>query len=586
MNVFYLTLNKTNRSSFSLRVLGDVGALTENKKPLMPGLEIIHDEKSQLLQLGDCSLFNLGTLVYRDQWHKKALELIVSDLIDGRTVEEIVFLTHGQFCLVIKHIDDIYIVTDRLGVFPIYKYEDSDKIEISNLLLPLARNNSVSLNRQALAESVSFYYCLDATLFNEIERLDMGTIYTFGRKHETIRYDNVFEGIEFDKYTDLREAVTLATSVLQKNTAFLTSDNKIFIDMTGGFDTRLNAILLYGRDLDFDTGICGEQVFGEIALARRVADALNVSFHSDINISERSNFDVVLQQHIISTTGVPILYHSTELINYYNYIARFFDIHITGFGGSEVMEQTLSRMRLFSSKVSKLGICMRKEWLYQDVFPKEVMTKPCFYGNLSDKLERLLNTIGSHLYYHAGNALSVLDFSRNYAGCLIGTHNAILPAYTPFLEADYFRFMLEVSYDLKKYQRLQCYILKELNQSVAEIKTSHGYSPKTGPSPLVRMKGTVRDIARQLCYGLGLFRAKAMAKTLRQIMVPPQILEYMHRRFWTEAIDEHWSEEMPIFEIISRQKLDQALKISLETYKLKAIVLYLNRMIIESQCKL
>ncbi len=587
MNRFYLKVDKTDAIPIKL-VIGDgPGPMPDSGQSRGSGLWISQGKNPQMMHSGETSLFCIGSLTYQHTWHCAALRLIAHDLDAGLGAEEITRKAGGQFCLVVHTPHAVQVITDRLGTFPIYKVEGPDKIEVSNSLRELARNNRVTVDRQALAEVVNLGYCLDTTLFHEIQRLDMASIYRIsdeGLKHQ--KYDNVFEGIAFDRYTTLEEVAPLAKEILQENLAFLKSVGKVFVDITGGFDTRIVATLLHAGGVAFEAGICGEQVLGEIQLARQVADVLGRPLNSNIAITDRLRFDQVLQQHYAITTGVPILYHSTELINYYNSIAGSFDIHVTGFGGSEVMEQTLPKMRLFSSRVSHRGICMRKEWLYKDVFRKSVMTEAEFYLHLSEKLDRLIGMIGSDLYYRVGNALSVLDFSRNYAGCLMGTHNTIMPVYTPFLEGNYVRLMLETSYDLKSYHQLQRLILTEVNKEVSRIRTSHGYaaglSDEGGPRAAMKAREWCKDRARQILYGSRLFGAKDLAERVTAALGHRKHPEHIHRRFWMDAVDDAWSWDMPIFDLIDRDHLNRILQRESQAARLKALVLYLNRMITES----
>ncbi|MCK4791747.1 MAG: hypothetical protein KAV87_48895, partial [Desulfobacteraceae bacterium] len=505
---FYLTINNNTEGGIKL-VSSAYESLTNLDSPQQQGLYIFEDDRLQTVQSNGYTVFNIGTLIYKNAWQNKALELIMHDLNNGRSIQEIISNTRGQFCLIVHIARDVFVITDKLGSFPVFIFKDDETVQISNILLLLAKNNNVSINHQAFAEYLSFDYCFGHTLFNEIEPLSMATIYQFGGEQEAQVYDDPFSDIHFNRYTDLYEIAGIAKETLADNLSFLSSHDRIFVDITGGFDTRLVATLLYKDNIDFEAGICGEQVYGESELADRVAQTLGVTLHSDIKITDRHLFKEILDQHFMINTGVPILYHSSELINYYEHIKRECDIHLTGFGGSELMEQTMPKMRIISSKVNKRGIFMHKEWVYKDIFVDHFSTEADFYCNLTDKLDRLLQKLNSGLYNEVANAVSVLDFSRNFAGRLIGTHNVILPAYSPFLEANYVRLMLQTSYELKKYHRVHRAILTELNPTVSSIMTSHGYSAtfdsQRGPSVLRRFRDGCKNLARQTIYGFRLF---------------------------------------------------------------------------------
>jgi hypothetical protein len=454
--------------------------------------------------------------------------------------------------------------------------------------LLLGKNNDVTINHQAFAEYLSFDFCFDSTFFNEVEHLKMATIYQFGSERRAQIYDDVFSNINLNKYTDLHEIAGMAKETLAHNLSFLSSRDRIFVDITGGFDTRTIATILRNMNMAFEVGACGEQAFGENELAERVAQVLNVKYHFDIKITDRHLFKKILDQHFMISAGVPFLYHSSELINYFENIKRDFDIHVIGFGGTELSAQTLPKLGLLS-KVSKKAL-FRKKYLYSDIIIDSFMTKAQYYENITKKVDRVLQIVRSDLYNEIGNLLSVSEFSRYYVGCLIGTHNVIIPAYSPFLEGNYVRLMLETSYDIKSYHNIQRTILTELNPAVSSIMTSHGYSADIGSRGagiiLRRSRNGVKNLARQIVYHFGLFGIITLAQNMIRKIKTPISLEEVQRSFWVDEVNALWSDDMEIFEFIDRNKLSRYLANGRRPSEMKAKILYLNGIINECGAKL
>lgn len=564
------------------------GSSTDLDTAGQQALYIFKDDCRQIVQAKDTTIFNIGTLVYNNTWRNKALESIMHDLDNGKTFREIMPNTRGQFCLVVHTTSDVFVITDRLSSFPVYKFEDNDTIQISNILLLLGKNNDVTINHQAFAEYLSFDFCFDSTFFNEVEHLKMATIYQFGSERRAQIYDDVFSNINLNKYTDLHEIAGMAKETLAHNLSFLSSRDRIFVDITGGFDTRTIATILRNMNMAFEVGACGEQAFGENELAERVAQVLNVKYHFDIKITDRHLFKKILDQHFMISAGVPFLYHSSELINYFENIKRDFDIHVIGFGGTELSAQTLPKLGLLS-KVSKKAL-FRKKYLYSDIIIDSFMTKAQYYENITKKVDRVLQIVRSDLYNEIGNLLSVSEFSRYYVGCLIGTHNVIIPAYSPFLEGNYVRLMLETSYDIKSYHNIQRTILTELNPAVSSIMTSHGYSADIGSRGagiiLRRSRNGVKNLARQIVYHFGLFGIITLAQNMIRKIKTPISLEEVQRSFWVDEVNALWSDDMEIFEFIDRNKLSRYLANGRRPSEMKAKILYLNGIINECGAKL
>ena len=231
---------------------------------------------------------------------------------------------------------------------------------------------------------------------------------------------------------------------------------------------------------------------------------------------------------------------------------------------------------------------MHKEWVYKDVLVDHYMTEAEFYYNLTNKLDKLLQKLNSGLYNEVANAVSVMDFSRYYAGRLIGTHNVVLPAYSPFLEGNYLRLMLQTCYELKKYHRVHQAILGEVNPSVSAIMTSHGYTAapdsQGGPTVLRRFGDCCKSLARQTIYGLGLFGVKKLLQ--HAFLKPTQPIEEVQRSYWVDEVNRTWSDNMEIFELIDRDKLHTVFANTQRVPELKAKLIYLDRIINECRVAL
>lgn len=585
---FYLAIDKITNGG--IKLFSSVRELLTDLDSRQKGLCIFEDDHLQMAQGNGYTIFNIGTLIYKNTWQSKALELIIRDLNNGKTIQDMISNTRGQFCLIVHTVTDVFVITDRLSSFPVYIFEDDNTIQISNLLLLLAKNNKVSINKQAFAEYLSFDYCFGSTFFNEIKQLSMATIYQFGTDRKTQIYDNLFSDIRFNRYTDLYEIADVTKETLADNLSFLSSHDRIFVDITGGFDTRTVAAILRSMNIDFKAGICGEQILKESELAEKVAQALGVKFRSDIKITGRHLFNEILNEHFTINTGVPILYYASELINYYKQIKCDFDIHISGFGGTELTTQDLPKLNLLSSRINKKSL-FRRLFSYNDIFIDGFLTKSQYYDNLTKKIDGLLQKGDSDLHNEVANFLHFSSVNRCFHGCLVGTHNMIMPFYSPFLESNYLKLMMETSYNLKGLHLIQRKILTELNPRVSSIMTSHGYSAnidfKRPNSAFERSKKYARDIVRRAIYQFGFsFKTMNLIKNIMGKVKPPVNLEEIQRSFWVAEVNKTWSDNMEIFELIDQDKLNSNLTKGRDVSKLKAKILYLNRIIKECRPKL
>jgi hypothetical protein len=583
---FYLTVNKgTNPGAvLSLRLRE---CPTKLEVPGQEGLHVFDDDRLDIVQSNGFTAFNVGTIIYKNNGQKKALESIVRDLGTGRTVQEIMPDTQGQFCLVIYTPKSVFVITDKLGSFPVYKFEDDKTIQISNIFLTLAKLNSVTVNYQAFAEYLSFDYCFDCTFFNEIEHLKRGSIYQFSPDLRIHVYDDFPSGVVFDKYNKLDEIARLTKETLVGNLSFLDSDGRIFADLTGGFDTRTIATMLKSMNIGFETGISGEQVLHESNIAKEVAEALRVKHHRGIKIAARELFRRIVNEHFEVSNGVPLLYHSSELINYYEYIKQNFDIHVTGFAGSQLFDQFLPRLSFFSPRL-KHNALFEKTFKFKEIMREELLSEAAYYEKLTRKITAVLAEIGSDIHNEVACFFPVATFNRYYHGSIIGTHNVVLPSYCPYLESNIVKLMIATAFELKKDRTIQRALLTEVNPDVSKIMTSHGYSAsldsRETERAFVRAKHAAKNFGRQIIYELR-FPAKIMRAVKNSIgkVKLPTHLELVHRSFWADEVEKIWSDDMEIFEVLDRAKFAKQLARDPYVPKLKAKAIYLNRIL--NECK-
>jgi len=96
-----------------------------------------------------------------------------------------------------------------------------------------------------------------------------------------------------------------------------------------------------------------------------------------------------------------------------------------------------------------------------------------------------------------------------------------------------------------------------------------------------------KNVGRQMIYELG-FPVKIMRviqSSIRKVK-PPTDLALIHRSFWVDEVEDNWSDDMEIFEVLDRAKFAKQLASDPYITKLKAKVIYLNRIMNECKPKL
>jgi len=163
------------------------------------------------------------------------------------------------------------IFTDHSGLYKAYR---TDKV-IGASYLELLR--ALNLSKTDLSpEAIVAFLHLGMTLPGQ----------TFTPQIKTIAYDEI---LTFDEagavkslpksLPDLAETTAATMPEFFHDLAKSLAHEQVCVDLTGGFDSRLVACLLAQAGLDFTVALSGREGYGDFAIARQVAQALDLDFH-------------------------------------------------------------------------------------------------------------------------------------------------------------------------------------------------------------------------------------------------------------------------------------------------------------------
>jgi hypothetical protein len=189
----------------------------------------------------------------------------------GRRLEDL----DGQFGLIVHDAkkDEIRVVSDPFGMQTLYIADRGPLTYVSTSVLVLAKCLGASPNRFALEIFLrAGYHFGSLTSWEGIERLEPATCLTFGsngasrsvywrpeRDHDVTRLP--FSG-----------AVAHCSEVgLEMCREYFSGRDPVWLDLTGGFDTRLLALLLEAGGVDFICDTRGDFEDDDRRLAREIA---------------------------------------------------------------------------------------------------------------------------------------------------------------------------------------------------------------------------------------------------------------------------------------------------------------------------
>lgn len=563
----------------------------------------------------DCSLFHniddqfvddgqgntilcIGVCIYKNSWNRDALTLLLKGLSSGQNVVDILKNTRGQFCLVIAHNNKFYVCTDRLGTVAVYMYRHGNDVEVSTFFLDLAKNNTVTPNMtwiaQLLSQDAVYNEWYIGTLANEITLLDNGTVTEFGPEIKSNRYYDLPHAISNSPQgSDLNTIIDNTGKILVNNLNFLSATDRVHCDITGGFDTRTILAILLNNHI---TPTLGNMIPSE----GEHKHLQNIGSYSDLGISQKISDTIGIPLNRLTETefsnvrdrfyriayelchNLYVSYTWPRRLGYASYVKNTLkrDVFINGLYGTETLAQTIYNESLIKN-LNPMEF-FHAYFPYLDIMKDDVLTEKDYYSSLYEAYTRAIS--GSHIET-IGNTPTylfyLLDFKTAWSPRYFSSFDAIIPAYSPYAEANFFELLVNVPNTMKRHYTIQRSIIDTLNPKLAEIDTSHGY-----PASRVTLRNFYRFIRILNPWEPNLQYVSPFArpmnkikrrvkdflktnKTFRGLAILVFKRLHMDNDYWNFELSQFMStinqigngkETMKVFRIVDRNKLEAAVK--------------------------
>ena len=180
----------------------------------------------------------------------------------------------GQFGLVRLDGSEAVVATDPFAMQALYVAERDGKTYVSTSSLALARHLRAAPSHQDfLAFLRAGYHFGTQTLWEGVERLNPGTVLSIGDKGSERRVYWRPERDEGIARLGLEEAVSTAIeTAVETYRTWLEPSAPAWADLTGGYDTRLLALLLREAGLELDTNTRGDDLGSDRRIAHQLAE--------------------------------------------------------------------------------------------------------------------------------------------------------------------------------------------------------------------------------------------------------------------------------------------------------------------------
>ncbi len=211
---------------------------------------------------------SVGTFVYREETGTAALRHFLADFEWPHVPWDEIC---GHFCLLVRTRGRLHLVTDRLGLYKVYRNADASVVSSSFLALA-----AVSPQRTVDLQSAYEYVFQGATfgtktIFREVDLLDPDALLSIGPGGAATRaLAPLPRGWSDAGFDELRDA-NLAALRRYFSIVAHAGSNGVSTALTGGYDSRLMLALLRERGLRPYLYVYGAEQDCDVQVARRIA---------------------------------------------------------------------------------------------------------------------------------------------------------------------------------------------------------------------------------------------------------------------------------------------------------------------------
>ncbi len=308
---------------------------------------------------------------------------------------------NGCFALAIydKEQNSLFIARDRMGIKPLYYYQDHDKLVFASELRSItAFNISKKIDKTSLFNYFQFNYIPGPfTIFKDVKKLNPGTyLFISGKRVMSKEFYKLPQPIKFPDISYDEAKRILRKEIDNSVQKRLIADVPIGVFLSGGIDSSVITATAskFTKNLNtFSIGYKDNQFFDETHYATMVAHKFNTN-HTVFQLTNQDllyNIDEILTQHIdepFADSSAIAVYTLSKLVK------SNITVALSGDGADEIFSgYKKHRAHLLASKQGFYNFFIRNMGFLTNFFPKS-------------RNNKFANAIRSFEKYHKGLRLS------------------------------------------------------------------------------------------------------------------------------------------------------------------------------------
>lgn len=392
-----------------------------------------------------------------------------SRLMAAEGLDRAISSLKGHFFMVVKEKQaHTYICfTDNNGGFTAFH----SKTAAASSFLDLVTYHGLtpaSLNRDSVMEFVNFgNVFLNRTLVEGIFRIDRNQVIRFGPGGKSIHSKNLapidaghgdFDYLQFfEKF------------------AHSARECRISVDLTGGVDSRLIAVMLDYFGVPFETTVSGMDGMEDVEIAKEVAAALGKPLHITYPCIDGLE-DSIPELFRLSDGLNDTFKHYRSYQHNRNRVKRGIELALSGIGGEFLKDELwLQDFPFYSSRMARLErlvtlrmfpIPCKDDYFSKDYARRNQNVKQAVVQRLSRYQMDLNTKTYDHIYYQYE--------LPTIGGNFLTAANRVLPSYAPMMEPEFVQFGFQLKRRERFFNTFHRKTISQVNPAISRIRTSEG----------------------------------------------------------------------------------------------------------------
>lgn len=382
---------------------------------------------------------------------------------------------------------DLYVFVDNSGLYHAFYTNNI----ISNSFLEIIKQEKYTVNdfdHYAIVEFLYFGYLFSSrTLFSSIKRIPGDVILHLSHQNRKIQMLH-------------KEISNLCVPLGSNPKAFCEAfegiakslrNQKVSIDLTGGVDSRLIAVMLDYFGLKFETATSGgTEDYEDVLISKEVANALQHPWYSTIHST--SSLENDLPELFFATEGLyDILYYHRLFQLQKMRLKRGIDIMISGVSGELFKDHWWLQDFPFYNKRTA-NIARLVDMRIMTFKPIQYILTQKFFGMSQYIRNKIISELSQYTLETNTRTYDNIFFyflSREVGGRILTNHSFFLQAYAPYLDLDISRIGFNLSRMMRFFNLFHRKELTRINPIIARIPTT-----ESGVSASSEIGCIMRDI--------------------------------------------------------------------------------------------